>query len=126
MSNQKIIEDLILFYVKENYKKYLEEKNIDKIPTNQIKNAVEEIYTQRKDHLKDFLKISLKKVMKDDYCGDLIVINICTDIFNDDELCINRITREIELFQNKYKFVSSFLISCFIKPVTKSAIQGRP
>ena len=26
MSNQKIIEDLILFYVKENYKKYLEEK----------------------------------------------------------------------------------------------------
>jgi len=101
MSNQKIIEDLILFYVKENYKKYLEEKNIDKIPTNQIKNAVEEIYTQRKDHLKDFLKISLKKVMKDDYCGDLIVINICTDIFNDDELCINRITREIELFQNK-------------------------
>ena len=39
--------------------------------------------------------------MKDDYCGDLIVINICTDIFNDDELCINRITREIELFQNK-------------------------
>ena len=101
MTNQKIIEDLILFYVKENYKKYLEEKNIDKIPTNQIKNAVEEIYTQRKDHLKDFLKISLKKVMKDDYCGDLIVINICTDIFNDDELCINRITREIELFQNK-------------------------
>ena len=101
MSNQKIIEDLILFYVKENYKKYLEEKNIDKIPTNQIKNAVEEIYTQRKDHLKDFLKISLKKVMKDDYCGDLNVINICTDIFNDDELCINRITREIELFQNK-------------------------
>ena len=101
MSNQKIIEDLILFYVKENYKKYLEEKNIDKIPTNQIKNAVEEIYTQRKDHLKDFLKISLKKVMKDDYCGDLIVINICTDIFNDDELCINRITREIELFHNK-------------------------
>ena len=101
MSNQKIIEDLILFYVKENYKKYLEEKNIDKIPTNQIKNAVEEIYTQRKDRLKDFLKISLKKVMKDDYCGDLIVINICTDIFNDDELCINRITREIELFQNK-------------------------
>ena len=101
MSNQKIIEDLILLYVKENYKKYLEEKNIDKIPTNQIKNAVEEIYTQRKDHLKDFLKISLKKVMKDDYCGDLIVINICTDIFNDDELCINRITREIELFQNK-------------------------
>ena len=103
-SNRKpteILQDLILFYVKENYKKYLEEKNIDKIPTNQIKNAVEEIYTQRKDHLKDFLKISLKKVMKDDYCGDLIVINICTDIFNDDELCINRITREIELFQNK-------------------------
>lgn len=101
MSNQKIIEELILFYVKENYNNYLQEKKIDKIPTDNIRSVVEEIYTSRKDHLKDFLKLSLKEIMKDDYCGDLVVINICTDIFNDDELCINRITREIELFQNK-------------------------
>ena len=101
MSNQKIIEDLILFYVKENYKKYLKDKNLEKIPNDEIKNAVEEIYTSRKDHLKDFLKLSLKQIMKENYCGDLVVINICTDIFNDDDLCINRITREIELFQNK-------------------------
>jgi|TARA_Y100000389_G_C17456716_1_gene518632 hypothetical protein len=101
MSNQKIIEDLILFYVKENYNKYLKDKNLEKIPNDEIKNAVEEIYTSRKDHLKDFLKLSLKQIMKENYCGDLVVINICTDIFNDDDLCINRITREIELFQNK-------------------------
>lgn len=101
MSNQKIIEELILFYVKENYNNYLKDKKIDKIPTDNIKSVVEQIYTSRKDHLKDFLKLSLKEIMKEDYCGDLVVINICTDIFNDDELSINRITREIELFQNK-------------------------
>ena len=31
MSNQKIIEELILFYVKENYKNYLKENKIVKI-----------------------------------------------------------------------------------------------
>ena len=101
MSNQKIIEELILFYVKENYNNYLKDKQINKIPTDNIKSVVKEIYSSRKDHLKDFLKLSLKQIMKENYCGDLVVINICTDIFNDDDLCINRITREIELFQNK-------------------------
>ena len=37
--------------------------------------------------------------MKSDYVGDLFVNNICNDIFQDDELCINRIITEINLYQ---------------------------
>ena len=33
--------------------------------------------------------------MKEDYVGDLFVNNICNDIFQDDEVCINRIGFEI-------------------------------
>ena len=60
---------------------------------------VNQIYTERKSHIKEFLKTSLKEIMKDDYVGDLFVNNICIDIFQDDELCINRIITEINLYQ---------------------------
>ena len=64
MSNYKIIEDLVLFYVKENYKNYLKENNITTIPDNQIESAVNKIYTERKSHLEGFLKKSLKQILK--------------------------------------------------------------
>ena len=99
MSNLAMIEDLISFYVRENYAKYLKENNIDVIQDDKIREAVNKIYLQRKDHLKTFLKSALKEMMKDDYIGDLVVLNICNDIFNDDDLCINRISREIQLYQ---------------------------
>ena len=38
--------------------------------------------------------------MKDDYIGDLALLNICNEIFEDDELCINRLTLEIKNFQD--------------------------
>ena len=36
----KIIQDLILFYVKENYKKYLKDKEIQVIPENKVSDVV--------------------------------------------------------------------------------------
>lgn len=99
MSNYKIIEDLVLFYVKENYKNYLKENNITTIPDNQIESAVNKIYTERKSHLEGFLKKSLKQIMGNDYIGDTSVLNICREIFSDEELCINRIIKEVIIFQ---------------------------
>jgi len=101
MSNTgKIIQDLILFYVKENYNHYLEEENIQKIPDEKIKGMVQQIYGDKKEHIRMFLKESLKELMKDKYIGDLALMNICNEIFEDDELCINRLTLEIKNYQN--------------------------
>ena len=102
MSNTatKLIQDLILFYVKENYNHYLKTNDIKKIPDNKIKDVVTSIYSDKKDHLREFLKGSLKELMKDDYIGDLALLNICNEIFEDDELCINRLTLEIKNFQD--------------------------
>ena len=99
MSNNKLIEDLIIFYVKENYNNYLQENKISKIEDDKIETVVSKIYLERKVHLQEFLKTSLQQIMKEDYIGDLVLTNICTDIFNDDELCKNRIIKEIKLFQ---------------------------
>ena len=99
-SNNKIIQDLIFFYVKENYKKYLQENNFDVIPDDNIIEVINSIYIDRKKHLQGFLKESLKEIQKEEYMGDLIINNICYDIFNDDELCKHRLYTEIKLFQD--------------------------
>ena len=97
---QKLIQDLILFFVKENYKKYLSDNKIKKIPDDQIETVVKRIYTEKKGNIKEFLTSSLKEeIMKDDYIGDLFVNNICIEIFRDDELCTNRIIQEIQNYQ---------------------------
>ena len=99
-STSKLIQDLILFYVKENYNHYLKKNEIDKIPNEKIREVVQMIYGDQKEHLKGFLKESLKELMKDEYIGDLPLLNICNEIFEDDELCINRLTLEIKNYQS--------------------------
>jgi len=103
MTLQKHIKDLIFFYVKTNYNKYLTDHNINYIPDENINAVIYSLYDEKKEHLKEFIKISLKKLLKDEYPGDLIVLNILVDIFNDDELCKNRLTAEIKLHQQKIK-----------------------
>ena len=100
-STNKLIQDLILFYVQENYNNYLTKNNIQNIPEKDIKDVVISIYSNKIDHLKEFLKSSLKEVMKEEYIGDLALLNICNEIFEDDELCINRIILEIQNYQKQ-------------------------
>ena len=106
MSLQKQIRDLIFFYVKTNYNEYLTSEDIKIIPDNQIEHVIHKLYDERKDHIQVFIKKSLKKLydpIPTEYPGDLIVLNILVDIFNDDDLCKNRLTTEIKLHQQKIK-----------------------
>jgi hypothetical protein len=98
---QKLIQDLIFFYVKENYNKYLSDNNLSSINDDNLENIIDSLYTEKKSHIKGFLKNSLKEIMKDEYVGDLVVDNICYDIFNDDEICKNRLIMEIRIYQKK-------------------------
>lgn len=101
MSNkaQKLVRDLLFIYAKENYNIYLKEHKLEKIPEAEIRNVISGFYINRKDHIKNFLKESLVSIMEEDYIGDLFVNNICNEIFSDDELCINRLTLEINNYQ---------------------------
>ena len=101
MSNSclKMIKDLIIFYVKENYKSYLIEKNIEVIENKNLDNVINELYTQKKEHLKNFIKSSMKELLKNEHPGDLIINNIIIDIFTDDELCKQTLKTEIKLYQ---------------------------
>jgi len=78
----------------------LQENNFDVIPDDNIIEVINSIYIDRKKHLQGFLKESLKEIQKEEYMGDLIINNICYEIFNDDELCKHRLYTEIKLFQD--------------------------
>ena len=98
---QKNIKDLIFFYVKTNYNNYLQENKIQTIPEDKIDEVITKLYTERKEHLKVFVKQSLKTMLKEEYPGDLLVLNILLEIFSDDELCKNRLIVEIKLHQQQ-------------------------
>ena len=42
-------------------------------------------------------------MLKENYPGDLVVLNILLEIFADDELCKNRLITEIKLHQQKIR-----------------------
>lgn len=95
------IRDLIHFYAKENYNDYLHKNELKSIPDGKIKEVVQSIYTDRKEHLKQFIKESLKTLLKEEHPGDLVVNNILIDVFRDDDFCLNRITLEIKMYQQQ-------------------------
>ena len=97
---ERTVKDLIIFYVKENYNNYLKENNLSFIrDEQQLKNVIESLYDSNKNHLKQFLKDSLKEILQEDYPGDLVINNICYEIFEDDDLCKNRVFVEIKIHQ---------------------------
>tara|TARA_B100001063_G_scaffold191680_1_gene182732 strand:- start:316 stop:660 length:345 start_codon:yes stop_codon:yes gene_type:complete len=103
MSLNKNIKDLIYFYIKTNYNKYLEDNKISVIEEDKITDVINEIYTERKEHIQVFIKSSLKQLLKDQYPGDQTIQNILLNIFQDEELCKNRIIVEIKLHQQSNK-----------------------
>ena len=101
MSLQNNIRDLIHFYIRTNYNKYLEDNNIKSIDEDKIEEVVNSLYTDRKEHLQVFIKSSLKQILKEEYPGDQTVQNLLLNILQDDDLCKNRIIVEIKLHQQK-------------------------
>jgi len=102
MSIQKNIRDLIFFYVKTNYNEYLTSKNIEIIPESEINDVIHSLYDDRKDHIQMFILSSLQtlhEAIPDQYPGDQTIKNILLTIFQDDELCKNRLSVEIKLHQ---------------------------
>ena len=106
MSLQKNIRDLIFFYVKTNYNEYMKEREIKIIPDSEISDVINSLYDKRKDHIQIFIKDSLPKLYEDnmnEYPGDQTVTNILLNLFQDDDLCKNRVIVEIKLHQQKLR-----------------------
>ena len=100
-SLEKRIRDIIHFYVNENYKNYLKVNNLETIQEDDIPNVVNELYSQKKEHIQVFVKDSLKIMLKDEMPEEYIINNLLSEVFRDDELCKNRLAMEINIHQQK-------------------------
>ena len=100
-SLEKRIRDIIHFYVNENYKNYLKIHNLETIQEDNIPTVVDELYSQKKEYIQEFVRDSLKIMLKDEIPDEYIINNLLSEIFRDDELCKNRLTMEIKIHQEK-------------------------
>lgn len=98
---EKRIEDLIQFYVKENYKYYLQSNNLSFIEESDIPKVVDKLYTEKKLNIQKFVIDSLKVMLQDEMPEEYIVKNILSEVFRDDELCKNRVSMELKIHQQK-------------------------
>jgi hypothetical protein len=98
---EKRIRDLIHFYVKENYKNYLEVNQLVTIPDDDIPGVVDTLYKDKKEHILVFVKDSLKIMLKDEMPQEFIINNILSEVFRDDDMCKNRLITEINIYQQK-------------------------
>ena len=92
-------------YVKKIYYNYLEKNNIYKASREQIKQVCEEIYECEATKNKTISEIKTKVInlYKNDEIDEEEIDDILEDMIEDKDLLVNRITIEIENYQNNSK-----------------------
>lgn len=99
MSIQEKVRNIVFYFIKNEYKNYLDKNNLKFIPETDLDNVVDSFYIQKEKTLKEFIRTNLKKMMKHEYPGALVE-NIIFDIFQDEKFAKNRIILEIKQFQS--------------------------
>tara|TARA_B100000963_G_scaffold359925_1_gene388795 strand:- start:1783 stop:2109 length:327 start_codon:yes stop_codon:yes gene_type:complete len=96
------IANIVLYYIKKQYNKYLEEKNLKKIPEHEIKAVVGGFYSEKEQELKKFIRNTMRKNFPD-YDKNLAMKTgteeIILEIFDDREFSITKVALEISNFQ---------------------------
>jgi hypothetical protein len=93
-----LVKDIIFFYVKYYYKKYLTENSLDKMSVDDIEKFINIYYGEKQQDLKDYIRKSLKKNQGVEY-NSIATENILLELFNDTNMAKERIRLEIIDFQ---------------------------
>ena len=99
MSIQEKVRNIVFYFVKNEYKNYLDKHELKFIQEADLDSVVDSFYIQKEKTLKEFIRTNLRKMMKEKYPGALVE-NVIFDIFQDDKLAKNRIILEIRQFQS--------------------------
>ena len=123
MSLQEKVKNIVFYFIKKEYKLYLDKHQIKYIEESDLEDVVDDFYIKKEKVLKEFIRTNLKKMMKDKYPGALVE-NIIYDIFEDENLAKNRIVLEIKQFQKSKSntFLSTNLYEVKIKPDEKHGL----
>ena len=88
-----------MHYVKHFYDKYLKENNINKIPENELRDLINNLYHENQDKLRKYIRKTLKAHLKENY-RSMVIENILCKMFEDPKYSKERLSLEIMNFQN--------------------------
>jgi hypothetical protein len=101
----KTISNIVLFYIKKHYHKYLENNKISKIPEGDIKNVVNSFYVEKEIELKKFIRNTMRKNFPDydkNFMMKTGTEEIILEMFDDSDFSINRVSLEIQSYQKNF------------------------
>ena len=103
MSNTNVanlVKDVTYFYIKYYYDKELETTNSQKSTEENLKSLIDNLYNQKANDLKKYIRDTLKENLKETY-SSFTVENILLEMFNDPEYSKHRVFLEIMEYQKK-------------------------
>ncbi len=93
-----LIKDIIFYYVKYYYDKFLKDHNIERMSDSDIDLFIQTNYSEKTNEVRTYVRNSLKKNLGTEY-NSIATENILLEIFNDPELAKERIRLEIANYQ---------------------------
>lgn len=102
MSNDRnlpsMVKDITYFYIKHHYDKELVTRNVRMLDENDVKVLIENLYYQKKDDLKKYIRETLKENLGSSY-SPISTENILIEMFTDPEYSKHRVFLEIMEYQ---------------------------
>ena len=93
-----MVKDITYFYIKYYYEKQLTDTNQTKLTENELKTMINNLYFEKSNDLKKYIRDTLKENLKDLY-SSFSVENILLEMFSDPELSKHRVFLEIMEYQ---------------------------
>jgi len=90
------IKDLLIFFIDTNYNHHLKVVNKSSLGESEIETYVRNIYKEKRENAIEFIKQSLRKILKNEYPGDDSIMKIINSQ-DDDENNIKNIILHIKL-----------------------------
>jgi hypothetical protein len=94
-----LVREVIFFYVKHYYDKYLTTNNITSMNETHINEFIQQYYTSKEKELRDYVRTNLKKNLGPNY-NSISVENILLEMSSDPDMAKERIKLEIQDYQN--------------------------
>ena len=100
------IKNITFYFIKQHYNKYLEEKELEKIPKDEIASVVDQLYTDKEQELKKYIRGTMRKNFPDydqNFTMKTTTEEIILEMFEDPDFSKNRLAIEIENYQEGKK-----------------------
>ena len=100
------IKNITFYFIKQHYNKYLEERELEKIPKDEIASVVDQLYTDKEQELKKYIRGTMRKNFPDydqNFTMKTTTEEIILEMFEDPDFSKNRLAIEIENYQEGKK-----------------------